>query len=98
MIAPMRPRWTCIGSALLLAAAAAGAAAADPGPGGDPQAALPPVSARPPLAPPAPAGIAELLPPGARPPGSLSDWVPATDAAAGDGAAAPRPPRQRPHP
>ncbi|TFG98696.1 MAG: TonB family protein [Myxococcales bacterium] len=84
-----RPRWTCIGWKLLLATALTGAAVAEPTPEGEAQAALPPVSAHPPLVSPMPAGIAELLPPGVRPAGSPSDWVPATDAAAGDGSDAP---------
>ena len=77
-----------IGLALLLAAASAGAAGAEPPPEGDPHAALPPVSAHPPLVPTVPAGIALLLPPGARHPDSLSEWVPATGAAADPGPAA----------
>jgi peptidoglycan glycosyltransferase len=91
MLARMRSRRTHIGPALLLAAAAAGAAVAAPAPEGDPPAQLPPVSAHPPLVPATPTGIAELLPPGARPPGSLSGWVPSADAAAGDGAGRPGP-------
>jgi hypothetical protein len=87
MIAPMRSWWAWLASALLLSAAAA----AEPTPGGDPTAVLPPVSAHPPLGPLAPAGIAELLPPGVRPPGGPADWVLAPDAAARDGAAAPGP-------
>ena len=88
MIARMRPRWASIGWVLLFAATSAGAAGAEPPPEGDPHAALPPVSAHPPLVPTAPAGIALLLPPGARPPGSLSEWVPAADTAADEGASA----------
>jgi peptidoglycan glycosyltransferase len=88
MIAWMRSGRTRIGSVLLLAAATAGAAVAEQAPEGDPQAALPPVSAHPPLVPATPAGIAELLPPGARPPGDHAGWVTSADAAASDGAEA----------
>ncbi len=79
----MRSQRTRIVWACLLGVTTAGAAFAQAPPEGDPGAVLPPVSAHPPSGPPAHADLAELLPPGVRPPGSLSGWVSAVDADAG---------------